>query len=191
MSSELGKVGYLKIIGIAVSAFMLGFGSYKGILEMQNLDTVPETELENLRKKVAEIESRPTIEAFNDKKEELARGEKELALWKNEHAEWIFQQTELKKAWVKIWKDDNFRGTSKTFMYGQDNPNFHSINFDNEGSSAKWKIPVGYRAVLYGDNTYHGSKLVFEGTGKEKSINNFENYKVGDQGSSLRWEKSP
>ncbi len=190
MNSALGTVGYMKIISLAVSAFVLGFGAYKGLLEMQNLDTVSEIELKSLREKAAEIDSRPTIQAYNDQKEELTRVEKELASWKIEHSEWIFQQKELKKAWVKIWKDDNFRGKSKKFVYGQDNPNFHSINFDNEGSSAKWMIPVGYRAVLYGDNTYHGSKLVFEGTGKEKKIRNFENYKVGDQGSSLRWEKS-
>lgn len=195
MGTELKKVGLLRIMGIAVAAFLLGIGAYKGTLEILHLDTISENDLQNLNNDVSQSKSdlkdRPTKIEAQKLKDSRDKAEEELNSWKKKHDEWLKYETELKKAWVKIWEHDTYKGRSKKFVYEQNIVNFHSINFDNKGSSAKWNIPIGYRAVLYGDNTYNGSQLIFEGTGKEQKIANFENHNVGDQGSSLIWEKSP
>ena len=102
MKPVLRPIDCLKVMGIAVSAFLLGLAAYKATLGMLHLDTISETEIQELRTGVKklneELKNRPTKEEFiavQDRAEELKN---ELALWNKKHADFKLFEKKLKKA---------------------------------------------------------------------------------------------
>jgi len=181
----------LKIMGIAVSAFLLGFGACKALQHITGntkggdnppayIIINPPNKLETNDihdKKKIDLHDTSEIKSDNSAEQQLT---KVMVLPSP-------SEITTKDSWVTLYEDDNFRGRQITFNIDGNFANFHDINFDNKASSAKWNIAVGHKAILFGDRNYKGSQLEFVGNGQEQSIADFKTRKVGDQGSSLKW----
>lgn len=97
---------------------------------------------------------------------------------------------QINDAWVKLYEHDNFRGREVVVKYPHNIVNFGSIDFHDKASSAKWKIPKGWRVYLYKHDSYSGEFVALEGTDNEKSFADLKRQLGrGDEASSLKWIK--
>jgi hypothetical protein len=100
----------------------------------------------------------------------------------------------LNDAWVELYSDTNFRGSTATIKYPKtvtDLSAFSSdegkIGFEDTARSVKWQVPEGWQVVLYDDADYKGNKFPLFGTGKVESNSDLGAF--AGKTSSLRWER--
>jgi hypothetical protein len=104
--------------------------------------------------------------------------------------------TDLKDAWVALYKDTNFTGDRLTIKYPNTQPDLGSVHSDNgamngfakEAKSVKWQIPDGWQAVLYSDTDFKGDKFPLVGTGKIDT--NTDLGRFAGEAKSIRWERT-
>lgn len=94
----------------------------------------------------------------------------------------------INDAWVKLYEYDNFKGRETTIKYPRNIRNFKEVNFHNKVSSVKWKIPIGWKVLLFEHDSHSGEFVVLEGTNEERSYTDIKRQiGRGDETSSLKW----
>jgi hypothetical protein len=102
--------------------------------------------------------------------------------------------TNLNDAWVELYSDANFRGSTATIKYPKTANDLSAIpsdegkvGFQDKAHSVKWQVPEDWQVVLYDDDKYSGNKFPLFGTGKVES--NADLGTFAGKASSLRWER--
>lgn len=101
-------------------------------------------------------------------------------------------------AWIKLYDDKSFQDRSLTLKY-TDHPNGYSdlgalksdngkSGFNDKASSVRWKIPRGWKAVLYDDKEFKDSRFELRGNGDVQEIADMGSY--SDKASSFNWEET-
>ncbi len=93
--------------------------------------------------------------------------------------------------WVKLWDDSGYSDRQLTVSFKQDLGDFNYVSsddgkpgFNDKTSAVKWKIPKGWKAVLYENKHFEKRKYELKGKGENPDLGYFN-----DKTSSLRWEK--
>ncbi len=96
------------------------------------------------------------------------------------------------KGWVKLYDDKGFTDRILTVPFGQDMGDFNYVHsddgksgFNDKASSAKYKIPAGWEAVLCENNNYAKREFILRGTGENPDFGYFN-----DKASSIKWRKA-
>lgn len=99
-------------------------------------------------------------------------------------------------SWVKLWDDTNFKDRELTIKFKQSYPSFSNIRSDNgkkgfndKTSAAQWKIPRGWKAVLYEHGNYRGRTLNLIGTGRIEEMPSMKSKGFNDKTTSIKWER--
>ena len=102
--------------------------------------------------------------------------------------------TSIDQAWVRLYEDQNFGARALTIKHGTEFATLDAAHsdegkkeFDNQASSARFQIPVGWKVVLYDHHEYDGRTYELKGTGKVVELPKLEGF--DDNASSLRWER--
>lgn len=96
------------------------------------------------------------------------------------------------KGYVKLYEHSGMQGLSHTINFGNDEADTNWVivdqggaNFKDKCSSASYKIPAGYRVLLYENTNYSGRAYPLIGTGSAPDLSY-----MNDKCSSIRWEKN-
>lgn len=103
--------------------------------------------------------------------------------------------TDISDAWVKLYENKDFKDRAVTIKHGTEFTSLDTAHsddgkkeFDNQASSAKFQIPVGWKVVLYDHHDYQGRTYELKGTGKLVQLPELEGF--DDNASSIRWERA-
>mgnify|MGYP000515554146 CR=1 FL=1 len=104
---------------------------------------------------------------------------------------------DINSAYVELYDDNNFGDRQLTIKYNRNISNLKNVKSDNgkkgfgdKTSAVRWKIPIGYKFVLYDDANYKDRKLILIGNGKLQEIRNLNSKNFNDKASSCRWERN-
>lgn len=96
--------------------------------------------------------------------------------------------------WVKLYDDKSFKDRVLTIEVGDDAANLNNVTSDNgkhgfgdKTSSVRYKIPVGWKLVLFDDHDYKDSTYELRGTGYLVEVPDLGSF--SDKTSSYRWER--
>jgi len=115
-----------------------------------------------------EVAERPNLGDFSDKTSSL---------------NWEPLITDINEAWVELYDDKGFGDRRLTVRYAEHPGGFADLKrvrtddgtmgFGDKASSAIWRIPSGWRCVLYRHDHFQDPFMVLDGTGFRRESKNF------------------
>lgn len=98
------------------------------------------------------------------------------------------------EAWVQLYDDKGRSDRMLKINYPDNIPDMSNVyttdgkkGFNDKASSASWKIPYGWKFVLYDDTNYKDRHFDLKGNGQEEHLDELKDF--NDKCSSGRWEQ--